>query len=116
MRILVADQRSRIRSALRLLLEQEPDQRVVGEAANVDSLVAMVRENHPDLVLLDWEMTKRRETETLVVMRRLLPGIKVIALSGNPEVSSLALKAGADAFVCKCDSVDRLLAALSASG
>lgn len=113
MRILVADQRSKIRSALRLLLEQEPNQRVVGEAANLESLMTMVSENHPDLVLLDWELTKRRATEILLVLRKLIPEIKVIALSVNPEVSSLALEAGADAFVCKCDSVDRLLAAVS---
>jgi DNA-binding NarL/FixJ family response regulator len=54
MRILVADQQSKIRSALRLILEQEPDQRVVGEANNIDSLLAMVDENPPDLLLLDW--------------------------------------------------------------
>jgi DNA-binding NarL/FixJ family response regulator len=116
MRILVADQRSKIRSALRLLLEQEPDLRVVGEAANVDSLMTMVSENHPDLVLIDWEMTRRQDSEILMVLRKLVPRIKVIALSGNPEISSSALKAGADGFVCKCDSVDRLLAAVSASG
>ncbi|KPK89134.1 MAG: hypothetical protein AMJ88_18015 [Anaerolineae bacterium SM23_ 63] len=114
MRILVADQRSKIRSALRLLLEQEPNQRVVGEAINLDSLMTMVSENHPDLVLLEWELTKRQSTEILLVLRKLIPGIKVVALSGNPEVSSLALETGADAFVCKCDSPERLLAAVSA--
>jgi DNA-binding NarL/FixJ family response regulator len=116
MRILVADQQSKIRSALRLILEQEPDQRVVGEANNIDSLLAMVDENPPDLLLLDWEMTRKRDADIIMFLRKLLPGIKVIALSGNPEVSSLALEAGADAFVCKCDSVDRLLAAVGASG
>ena len=85
----------------------------MGEADNVDTLMTMVRENHPDLVLLDWELTKRRSAEILLVLRKLIPGIKVIALSGNPEVSSVALEAGADVFVCKCDSVGRLLAAVS---
>jgi DNA-binding NarL/FixJ family response regulator len=83
MRILVADQQAKIRSALRLLLEQEPNQRVVGEATNLDSLMTMVSKNHPDLVLLEWELTKRRSTEILLALRKLIPGIKVIALSGN---------------------------------
>jgi DNA-binding NarL/FixJ family response regulator len=78
--------------------------------------MTMVSENHPDLVLLDWEMTKKRASEILLALKEPQPGIKVVALSGNPEVSSVALEAGADAFVCKCDSVDRLLAAVSASG
>jgi DNA-binding NarL/FixJ family response regulator len=115
MRILVADQQSKIRSALRLLLEQEPNQRIVGEADNVDTLMTMVSEYHPDLVLLDWEITKRRASEILLALKEPQRGIKVVALSGNPEVSSVALEAGADVFVCKCDSVDRLLAAVSAS-
>jgi DNA-binding NarL/FixJ family response regulator len=75
--------------------------------------MTMVRKNHLDLVLLELELTKMRSTEILVALRKLLPEIKVIALSGNREVSSLALKAGADAFVCKCDPADRLLAAVS---
>lgn len=115
MRILVADHRAKIRSALRLLLEQEPNQSVVGEATTLDSLMTLASENHPDLVLLDWELTKKRSSEIFLVLRKRIPGIKVIALSGNPEVNSVALKAGADAFICKCDSVDRLLAAVSAS-
>ena len=113
MRIIVADHQATTRSALRLLLEQEPNQRVVGEVANVDNLMTMVDENHPDLVLLDWDMTQKRESATLMALRKRIPGIKVIALSGNPEVNSLALEAGADAFVCKCDSPDRLLATMS---
>ena len=116
MKILVVDHQAKIRSALRLLLEQEPNLRVVGEAANVDSLMALISENRPDLVLLDWELTKKRPSEILLDFRKLIPGIRVIVLGGNPEVSSLALEAGADAFVCKCDPVDRLLAAVSASG
>jgi two-component system response regulator DevR len=99
-----------------LLLEQEPNQRVVGEAASIDSLMALVSENRPDLVLLEWELTRRRFAEILLVLRNLIPGIKIIALSGNPEVRKLALEAGADAFVCKCDSPDRLLATMNASG
>jgi DNA-binding response OmpR family regulator len=60
-------------------------------------------------------MIKRRDSEILMILRKLIHGVKVIALSGNPEISSLALEAGADAFICKCDSVNRLLAAASAS-
>jgi DNA-binding NarL/FixJ family response regulator len=78
--------------------------------------MTMADENHPDLVLLDWEIAQKRESETLMALRKLIPGLKVIALSGNPEVNSLALEAGADAFVCKCDSPDRLLSIVSALG
>jgi DNA-binding NarL/FixJ family response regulator len=49
----------------------------------------------------------------LSALRRACPGLFVIILSGRPEVRRAALAAGADAFVCKCDPPERLLAAIA---
>ena len=56
MRVLLADDQMKVRSALRLLLEQEPGLSVVGEAAEAKDLLAQVGTERPDLVLLDWEL------------------------------------------------------------
>ena len=56
MRILVADEQSRVRSALRLLLEQNPDYEVVDEATESIELVDKVEREAIELVVLDWRL------------------------------------------------------------
>jgi DNA-binding NarL/FixJ family response regulator len=114
MRVLLADDQTRVRSALRLLLEQEQGISVVGEAAEVENLLVQVEATQPDLVLLDWELPGLRTDDWLSTLRTLCPRLKVIALSGQPEARRAALAAGADAFVSKGDPPERLLTTLYA--
>lgn len=116
MRVLLADDQADLRSALRLLLEQEPGVESVGEVADVDALLSQVMRFQPDLLLLDWELPGLKPAEAA---RRLLatlhvqqPFLQVIVLSGRPESNRSALAAGADLFVSKTEPPDRLLAAL----
>ena len=55
MRVLIADDEPRVRSALRLLLRQHPDITVAGEADNVELALELATKQRPDLVLLDWD-------------------------------------------------------------
>lgn len=113
MDVLLADDQSKVRSALRLLLEHQADIDVLGEAVNATGLLDWARATHPDLVLLDWELPGfgRDELDTL---RSLCPSLTVIALSGQPEARQAALEAGADGFVSKGDPPERLLEAVAA--
>jgi DNA-binding NarL/FixJ family response regulator len=113
MRVLLADDQSKVRSALRLLLEQEPGIQVLGEAVDTTGLLDWVKEACPDLVLLDWELPGLGVDRLLPTLRELCPGLAVIALSGRPEARRAALDAGADAFVSKGDPPEQLLAAVN---
>jgi DNA-binding NarL/FixJ family response regulator len=112
MRILLADDQPGVCSALRLLLEQEPGLRVVGEAAEAEELLAQMQAACPDLVLLDWELPGLDAASLPSALRLRYPQLRVIALSGRPEARQAALQAGADAFVSKGDPPERLLATL----
>jgi DNA-binding NarL/FixJ family response regulator len=112
MRVLLADDQPKVRSALALLLEQEPGVEVVGETGESKRLRIWVEATHPDLVLLDWELPGAESDKIMVELRTLCPRLKVIALSGLPEARRAALDAGADAFVSKGDPPERLLGAL----
>jgi len=114
MRVLLADDQAKVRSALELLLKQEPEMEVVGEVAEAESLLAQVRGVRPDLVLLDWELPGLSYDDLFSAMRSLCAATKVVALSGRPGVRQAAIDAGADAFVSKGDPPERLLAALHA--
>ena len=107
-RVLVADNDVRVRSALQILLKQEAGL-VIGECSDLESLVVQIREFKPDLLFLDWELRGRPATALLFATN--VPDVrpKTIVLSRRPESEQAALAAGADAFVSKSDPPERLL-------
>ena len=112
MRVLLADSRSRVRSALRALLELEAGCEIVGESTDAGDLLARTAAACPDLVLLDWGLQGQATVELLRTLRDRFPNTAVIVLSGRPELRRVAIDAGADGFVSKIDPPDRLLAAI----
>lgn len=112
MRILLADNRSKVRFALRVLLEQRPEFEIVGEAVDAEDLLAQVEAACPDLVLLDWRLPSTAAADLLLALRGVCPDLCMIALSERPEARRAALAAGADAFVSKADPPEQLLAAI----
>lgn len=112
MRILLADDQVRVRSALRLLLEQEVDVEVVGESEDGDGLLLLAKRQQPDVIMLDWELPGSAMATLLPEVYRLLPAVKVIALSVRPEARRAARAAGVAAFVSKNAPSEELLAAL----
>ncbi len=111
MRIVVADSQSKVRFALCTLLKRRPGLEVVGEAVTAEELLAQVEAIRPDLVLLHWRL-QEGGAELLRVLKEVCPGLRVVVLSAQPEMGSEALCAGADAFVCKMDPPEKLLAAI----
>lgn len=114
MRILLADDQVKVRSALRLLLEQEGDMDVVAEAADSVGLLLAAEQKSPDVVLLDWELPGVPVADLVPLLRRLSPTIRILALSGRPEAESTAVAVGVDAFVSKTTPADQLRVALDA--
>jgi DNA-binding NarL/FixJ family response regulator len=112
MRILLADDESNVRFALRVLLEPRPGWCIAGEAGDVEGLLAQIEASCPDLVLLDWGMAA---LDLLLALRAACPSLYVIVLSGRPEARRASLEAGADAFVGKTDPPEQLLAAIQSA-
>jgi DNA-binding NarL/FixJ family response regulator len=113
MRIVLADGQSNVRFALRTLLEQQPEVRVVDEAADLGELLSRIGDTCPDLLVLDWRLQGTAQADVPSILRHLCPNLAVIALSGWPEDRRAALVAGADAYVCKTDPPEELLAVIT---
>ena len=111
-RVLLADDQAKVRSALRLLLAEHPEIEIMGEAVDTTGLLDWVKAACPDLVLLDWELPGLRPETILSLLHGRCPRLRVIALSSRPEASEAALDAGADAFVSKGDPPEELLVAI----
>ncbi|MDA8217425.1 MAG: response regulator transcription factor [Dehalococcoidales bacterium] len=122
MRILLADDQLEVRSALFLLLDQEPDISVVGEASEASGLLSQLQAANPDLVLLDWELPGLHGKDAAAAagngvwkgLCSLSPRPLLVALSGRPEARRAAVAAGADGFVSKGDPPEELLRTLRA--
>jgi len=112
MRVLLADDQVTVRSALRLLLEQEANIQVVGETADATGLLLAVEQKAPELVLLDWELPGLPPVQLLRLLRYERPFLKIIAMSSRPEARQAALAAGVEAFVSKSEPPERVLAVI----
>lgn len=112
MRILLADNRSRVRFALRSLLEEQSGLKIVGEATDSKELLTQAEAVCPDLVLIDWDLPGMATIDLLPALQKTCPDLQVITLSSRAEVEQAALTAGAQAFVNKADPPDQLLVAI----
>jgi DNA-binding NarL/FixJ family response regulator len=110
LRIFLADDQLAVRSAIRLLLEQETAFRVVGEAETAMALLEQLADSRPDLVLLDWELPGLPAVGSIAALHAGYPAMILIALSSKLEARQAALQAGADGFVGKSEPPERLLA------
>jgi DNA-binding NarL/FixJ family response regulator len=113
MRILLADSQAKVRFALRVLLEQQSDFEVVGDAMSTETLLAQTAQSCPNVVLLDWTLAGPGAAGLFQTLRSNCPGLGIIVLSGRPEARQAALTAGADAFVSKGNPPEHLLAAIT---
>jgi DNA-binding NarL/FixJ family response regulator len=110
-RVLLADDEAMVREGLRLLIDAEPDMKVVAEAADGVEALTRVRHEAPDVAVLDVRMPS---IDGLQVAERVLSDPewsgKVIMLTtfGEDEYLFAALRAGASGFLLKT-SPPRLL-------
>jgi DNA-binding NarL/FixJ family response regulator len=114
MRLLIADDQAKVRSALRLWLGRQAGMEVLGEAVDARGVIDWVTVACPDGILLDWELPGRDDLNLVRELRERRPGMAIIALSGRAEARAEAWAAGADAFVSKGQPPDHLLVALEA--
>ena len=112
MHILSADDQPTVRSAIRLLLEHQPDAYVVEEAANAQELLNHVGNCCPDVLLLDWELPGLTPEKLLATLHTFYPHLFTIVLDSKPQTRQIALLAGANEFVSKNEPPEKLLAAI----
>lgn len=124
-KLMIADDDAKVRSAISLLLDQDRTcWQVVAEVCNINELFIMVEQKKPELLLLDWELPEDPcgdkqppyycLKDRIHHLRELNPEMYIIVLSSKPQVKSEALKSGANSFVSKGDPPENFLNALYA--
>lgn len=112
--LLVVDDHTIFRAGMARLMADEADVRVVAEAADGASAIALIRTLTVHVVLLDINMAGRNGLDTLAAIRAEWPRLPVIMLSMyvEPQYARLALKGRANAYLSKDVSPDELLRAI----
>ncbi len=115
MYVLLADDQKSVRTALKLLLQQQDIVKHIEATANAGDLLTRVATGCPDLLLLDWGLPGMDGTTLVITIKKLCPTISVIAISGQPESKAPALAAGCSAFVSKTSPPETLIRAIRAN-
>jgi DNA-binding NarL/FixJ family response regulator len=113
-RVVIAEDHTLLRAGLRIMLSQEPDMEVVGEADNGKDAIRLAGTLDPDLVLMDLTMPGTNGMEATAEIKRRHSTVRVLVLTihKTDEYIQEALRAGADGYVLKDASQDELRTAI----
>lgn len=113
-RILLADDHAVLRAGLKLLLDEQPDMEVVGEAADGAEVLELSEALHPDIILLDLTMPRLGGLEALPLLRQRASESRILVLTMHDDENYLrqALKGGAAGYVLKKAADAELITAI----
>ena len=103
LRVMVVDDHALFRRGLEMVLSNESDLELVGEASDGQEAIEKAQETMPDVVLMDVRMPKRSGIEATAQIKELLPHVKILMLTISDEEADLydAIKAGASGYLLK---------------
>ncbi|MDJ1131632.1 response regulator [Streptomyces iconiensis] len=116
-RVLLADDHTLVRRGVRLILDGEPDMRVVAEAGDGAEAVRAAKEHEIDLAVLDIAMPRLTGLQAARELAVLAPRMRILMLTmyDNEQYLFQALKAGASGYVLKSVADRDLVAACRAA-
>jgi DNA-binding NarL/FixJ family response regulator len=115
-RVLLVDDHAVVREGLRLVLGQESDLEVVGEAADRHEAVELSQRQHPDVVVMDIGLGTDDGVASIPPILARTPGTRILVLTmfHDPETLRQCLLAGAAGFVVKGASAAEVVDAIRA--
>ena len=113
-KVVLADDHSVVREGLRLMLDAQPNLRVVAEAGDVDTALRMTRAHRPGVLVLDLNMPGRPSLEAIPELLEASPDTRIVILTmqDEPALAQATLRAGASGYVVKDAAGDELVQAV----
>jgi two-component system NarL family response regulator len=115
-RVLIADDHALFRRGLEMVLEEEDDIDLVGQASDGTEAIAAAGEALPDVVLMDIRMPKITGIEACRATKEVAPSAKIVMLTISDEEADLfeAIRAGASGYLLKDIPLDEVAEAVRA--
>lgn len=116
--VLLVDDHEIVRSGLRLLLEQQADIGVVGDAADAEAAISVLDTVSVDVCVVDVTLGTGDGIAFTDVVRRRWPRTRVVVLTMHDDAATVrqALRSGASGYVVKGSRPEILLGAIRAAG
>ena len=113
-RVLVADDQTVVREGLIAILHFQPEIEIVGQAANGNQAFKLVKENHPDVILLDLVMPEQDGLTTIPQIKEVCPNTNILVLTSfdEPDRVYQAIKKGALGYMLKDATREQLVHAI----
>jgi two-component system response regulator NreC len=115
-RVLLVDDHAVLRAGLRLLLEDQKEFKVIGEASTGLAALALAEELNPDLILLDLSMPGLGGLDALPTLKQVAPRARILILTMHDDTQYLrrALEADASGYILKKAADVELISAMQA--
>jgi DNA-binding NarL/FixJ family response regulator len=113
-KVLVVDDHPLLRQGLALLINQQQDMHVCGEAEEAHAALQSIAQKDPDIIILDISLKGPDGLELLKSIRAVYPDLPVLILSMHDEAiyAERALRARANGYIMKQEATDKVLVAL----
>lgn len=113
-RIVIIDDHPIVRQGFSLLINQEQDLEVVGEAEDTITGYSLIVEKSPDLALVDLSLKDSNGLELIKDVIRVKPDILLLVVSLHDEniYAERALRAGARGFIMKAEATESVMTAI----
>ncbi len=113
-RIVIADDHAFLREGIKKTIQDEIDMNIVGEASNANDALNIIREQNPEIVIMDISMPGKSGLDVLKDLKSFKNKSRILILSMHPEdrFAIRALKAGAFGYLTKESAPDELVKAI----
>ena len=112
--VLLVEDHQIVRQGLRLLIEAQPNLKVIGEVSNGKDAIAAILESNPDVVVFDISMPEMNGIEMVKELRRLQNNCRLLALTANSDRAYLTalIQLGISGYLLKRSAANELIEAI----
>ena len=113
-RIVIVDDHKLIREMWRKLLSIKPEMEIVAESGAFEEAIDLIKQNHPDIVLLDINLADASGMDAVPLIRKFSPATRIIAVSMHNQLSfaKRMMALGAKGYVTKNSSQEEIFTAI----
>lgn len=113
--ILIVDDHKLIRDTWSFILNSDPRFQVIAETDSGQDAIGLAETNHPDIILMDINMSPMNGFEATKEIRKVSPASKVIGVSmhSQPAYAKKMLQVGAVGYITKNSSKEEMIGAIS---